>query len=56
VPLKAVRPGAHTVSVASSPFVVYDDYLGNGDCRPLVFQLKALRVEAEGAESRRAAA
>jgi glycosyltransferase involved in cell wall biosynthesis len=41
-PLHATTPGAHEVKIVSSSYTVAHDHLGNGDFRPLSFNLKQL--------------
>jgi hypothetical protein len=46
VPVAGLPAGEHELSVTSSAFVVLDDYLGNGDQRPLSFRLRRLILTA----------
>jgi hypothetical protein len=48
--LVGVPSGPHVVRLTCRPFVMYDDFLGNGDCRPLAFRLRGVRIEVDGAD------
>ncbi len=51
MPVAELQPGPHLLEVTSRRFVVYDDYLGNGDFRPLAFQLRGVRLSPAGAHA-----
>jgi glycosyltransferase involved in cell wall biosynthesis len=44
VPVAGFAPGPHQMEVRSRSFVLVNDFLGNGDYRPLAFKLIGLRV------------
>ena len=45
IPVKGLIPGPHEVRVTSSSWFVADDFLHNGDFRPLAFQVVKLAFE-----------
>jgi glycosyltransferase involved in cell wall biosynthesis len=47
VPLAGLAAGGHELEVTAGAFVVVNDYLGNGDDRPLSYWLGGLRLTGE---------
>jgi hypothetical protein len=44
LPLKAIAPGSHELTIVSNVYSVPDKFLGNGDFRPLSFRLRQLTL------------
>jgi hypothetical protein len=47
VPLTGLAAGRHELEITTRPFLVPDEYLGDGDQRPLAFRLQEVRLAAE---------